>query len=87
MRKAVNKAVIVVVAGALVLALAGFGYYSWSRSDQSEFSRAVASAPAGSERLSWTDWAGVRRELGSDVDARSTADELARSWTTRTTPT
>ena len=76
MRKAVNKAVIVVVAGALVLALAGFGYYSWSRSDQSEFSRAVASAPAGSERLSWTDWAGVRRELESDLDARSTADEL-----------
>ena len=76
MRKAFNKAVIVVVAGALVLALAGFGYYSWSRSDQSELSRAVASAPAGTERLSWTDWAGVRRELGSDVDARSTADEL-----------
>ena len=43
---------------------------------RASFSRAVASTPAGSERLSWTDWAGVRRELGSDVDARSTADEL-----------
>ena len=33
-------------------------------------------APAGTERVSWTDWDGVRAELGSDVDARSGAGEL-----------
>jgi hypothetical protein len=38
---------------------------------RTEFAQAVASAPAGAERLSWTDWAGVRRELGSAVDARA----------------
>ena len=32
--------------------------------------------PAGTERVSWTDWAGVRRELGSAVDARSSVDQL-----------
>jgi len=42
----------------------------------SEFSRAVEAAPAGTERVSWTDWADVRREVGSDVDARSTAQEV-----------
>jgi len=43
---------------------------------RSDLERAVAGAPAGTERASWTDWDGVRAELGSDVDARSGADEL-----------
>ena len=42
----------------------------------SEFANAVASAPAGTERLSWTDWAGVRRQLGSEVDSGSSAADL-----------
>lgn len=77
MRNSVNKAVIMVVAVALVLALAALGYRWWSRSDESDFARAVAGAPQGAERLSWTDWDGVRRELGSTVDARSDPAELA----------
>jgi hypothetical protein len=42
----------------------------------SDFAKAVAAAPADAERLSWTDWDGVRRELGSDVGARSDPDEV-----------
>lgn len=40
------------------------------------FVAAVTNAPAGTERVSWTDWAGVRRELGSQVDASSSTAEL-----------
>ena len=65
----------------------GLGYSWWSRSDRSEFARAVAARAGRHRALSWTDWAGVRRELGSDVDARSTAESSARSSTTATTPT
>ena len=32
------------------------------------------------QRVSWTDWAGVRRELGSDVDMRSSAAELQAAF-------
>jgi hypothetical protein len=62
----------------LVAALAGVGYDWWQHSRQTGFARAVAGAPAGSERLSWTDWAGVRRAVGADVDARSSGRQVAR---------
>jgi hypothetical protein len=42
----------------------------------SELARAVAGAPVGTERASWTDWDGVRSALDSDVDAQSGTDEL-----------
>ena len=53
------------------------------RRASSDFERAVALAPAGAQRLTWTDWAGVRRELRADLDADSSArprsaDFLAR---------
>ncbi len=41
-----------------------------------ELAQAVARTPAGTERISWTDWHGIRRAVGSDVDARSTANDL-----------
>jgi hypothetical protein len=67
-------AVVVVLLAAVVLVGAGvirpFGL------GRSEFASAVASTPAGTERVSWTDWAGVRRELGSKVDARSDTEAL-----------
>jgi len=37
---------------------------------------ALAYAPDGTSRASWTDWEGVRRELGSDVGAGSSAEEV-----------
>jgi hypothetical protein len=63
-------ALLAVVVYVAVVGLRPFGLGS------SEFSRAVGAAPAGTERISWTDWAAVRREVGSDVDARSTAQEV-----------
>ena len=86
--RAVTVAVVVVVlvAGRRGVRLPVVG--SARRLGRSEFAQAVAGAPAGAERLSWTDWAGVRRELGSDVDATVEPDEAARLPRRRaTTPT
>jgi hypothetical protein len=58
---------LVAVAVALVLALAGLVYVELGPSRSTDVAGAVAAAPAGSQRLSWTDWAGVRREVGSSV--------------------
>ena len=44
----------------------------------SDLEQAAALAPADAERLSWTDWAGVRRELGADLSDSSSAAELSR---------
>jgi hypothetical protein len=71
----IGRPVIGLVVGAVVLAAVGLGVWL-GRSDDSALSRAVRSAPAGAERLSWTDWAGVRRELASQVDAGSSVDDL-----------
>ena len=37
------------------------GVVWWRGGDETRLARAVALAPAGTERLSWTDWAAVRR--------------------------
>lgn len=37
---------------------------------------AIELAPEGSARIAWTDWAGVRRELGADVDADSSTEDV-----------
>ena len=58
----------VVLVGAGVIRPFGLG--------RTEFASAVAGAPAGTERVSWTDWAGVRRELDSSVDERSDTEDL-----------
>ena len=76
MEGCVRRAVIAVVAVALVVALAGLAYHWWLSRPQTDFAAAVAGAPVGTERSSWTDWAGVRRELGSQVDATSSPAEV-----------
>jgi hypothetical protein len=40
------------------------------------FEEAVALAPEGTDRVSWTDWAAVRRELGADLDADSSGEDV-----------
>ncbi len=69
---------------ALVLLLAGgvlatsVGALVWWRTEHgTTFEKAVALAPAGTERISWVDWRVVRRELGSGVSSASSPDELA----------
>ena len=68
-----------VVVGAVVLVVvvvvAAVLGWRWVRT--TELQRAVALAPASTERLTWTDWAGVRSTLGADVDASSDADAVA----------
>ena len=51
--------------------VAGWGW--WQDRHRSDLERALAFAPAETARFSWTDWAGVRAELGADLDPRSSA--------------
>ncbi|MGC4110455.1 MAG: hypothetical protein QM747_08560 [Nocardioides sp.] len=61
------------VALALVLALVagGAAYLRWGRDGYTSFQWAVDHAPAGSQRLSWTDWAAVRDHEHADVSSDS----------------
>ena len=63
----------------LVLVAAGITWFVTTRDDDEpgRLARAVAMAPKDTERFSWTDWAGVRRELGSHVSAASPNDDVA----------
>ena len=47
-------------AAVVVLALGAAGVVWWLGSRGTELERAVTMAPAGSQRLSWTDWSAVR---------------------------
>jgi len=71
-----------VVAGAglvlvLVAAAAVVGMRWWQDRHRTDLERAIAYAPSGTVRFSWTDWAAVRAELKAEVDAGSSADEVA----------
>ncbi len=65
------------VAIAAVLALAVTGLVAWRQlSPTTPLARAMSLVPADTTRFSWTDWEGVRRELGADVDAESSAEDV-----------
>jgi hypothetical protein len=75
-----------VVAGAglvLVLVAAGavVGVRWWQRAHRTDLERALALAPSDSARYSWTDWAGVRRELGAHLTDRSSDDDVEKFLT------
>jgi hypothetical protein len=72
-----QRVMIALVAALLLVALGG-GLWWWRASSGSELARAAALAPADAERLSWTDWSGVRRELDADLSDSSSAAELGR---------
>jgi hypothetical protein len=70
-------AVAVVVVVLAVAAVAGVRW--WRDSQQTELERAMAMAPDDAQRLSWTDWAGVREELDlslGDSPSQSEVTEL-----------
>ena len=50
---------------ALLAAAALVALHWWRDRDRTDLERATAFAPSDAERLSWTDWAGVRDELGT----------------------
>jgi hypothetical protein len=66
------------IAGAVLvtLALAVGGYLWWRGDDRTSFAWAVARAPSGTQRVSWTDWADVRRHEGADLGAGSSVADL-----------
>ena len=70
----------VVGGAALVLLLlataAVVGVRWWQRSHRTDLEKALAYAPADTARYSWTDWGGVRRELGADLDDSSSAEDV-----------
>lgn len=62
---------------AVVLAAAAVAGLVWWRStSRTPLVEALALAPADTQRYSWTDWAGVRRELDAGVGADSSADAV-----------
>jgi hypothetical protein len=70
----VAAAVVAVVA---VAAVAG-GYLWWRGNNETSFSWAVAHAPAGAQRLSWTDWGAIREDEGVNLSERSSVAEVHR---------
>lgn len=81
-----RKRPIIVGAVALLLVAAGafVGVRWWQDTHTSDLQQAAAFAPADAQRLSWTDWAGVREEVGTDdlqelMDAGFDADLVSAS--------
>lgn len=52
------------------------GYRAYQDANRTELERALAWTPTSSERFAWTDWAAVRDELDTKVDADSTGLEV-----------
>lgn len=71
-----RKVVLLALAVLAVLALVVGGIRGWRALQLNDFQRAVSLVPEDAQRLSWTDWAGVRREVGSDIGASSSGEEV-----------
>lgn len=62
----------------VLLAAAAFaGVRWWEERSRTDLERALSYAPADTVRFSWTDWRGVRAELGADLDAGSSGREVS----------
>ncbi|WP_210503014.1 hypothetical protein [Nocardioides xinjiangensis] len=75
--RVVPRATLVIATVVAVVAAAVGALAAWRLvSPETPLARAMALVPADATRFSWTDWAGVRAELGADLDARSSAEEV-----------
>ncbi|TQK69397.1 hypothetical protein [Nocardioides sp. SLBN-35] len=68
--------ILLLVLAALVVSAAVVVGWRLRSEDRSRFSAALAWAPTSAARFSWTDWAGVRSELGADLSASSSGSEV-----------
>ena len=75
-RKRLRNIGVLAVVLALVAVAAVVGVRWWRDAHRTDLQRAMALAPADGQRFSWTDWAGVRDELGVDLDADSPQGEV-----------
>ena len=68
------------IVGAVVLGLVagGAAFLLFRSDDQTSFAWAVDHSPAGTQRLSWTDWAAVRTQEEADLTERSSAADVRR---------
>ncbi len=71
-----NRVVVVGGVAVLVVAIVAGGLLWWRAAHTTDLERAVSLAPARTARFTFTDWAGVRSRLHSDVDASSSPAEL-----------
>lgn len=67
----------VAVAVVVTLALLVAAGWWWRSLQQNDFQRAVSWAPSDAQRLTFTDWADVRRELGVTLSADSPTGDVA----------
>jgi hypothetical protein len=68
-----------IVGAALLGLVAGVVAFLVVRSDdETSFAWAVERAPAGTQRLSWTDWAAVRAREKAELSGRSSAADVRR---------
>ena len=66
-----------VAALAALVVLVGAALVAWRLlTPTTPLQDALAYAPDTTSRASWTDWEGVRSELGADVDAESSAEDV-----------
>ena len=76
MRRRLTIAIAVGVVVALVAVAAVVAIRWWQDRDRTDLERATAYAPDDAERLSFTDWAGVRDAVGARLDASSSAGDV-----------
>jgi hypothetical protein len=61
----------------VIVAVAVVVLVRWWRDEQrSDLERALSMAPHDAQQLSWTDWSGVREELGLDLDDSPSGEEV-----------
>lgn len=71
-----RRRIAVITALVLVAALVVGGLLWWGSQPSGDFERAIEMAPAETERVTFTDWSGIREELGADLDADSASDRV-----------